>query len=88
MQAADGLHLLLCRLHRLIQIGAVAVQAAVHAIPQVLFQLGGHHVHGRHGCANQRQKVLDLVALLEIGNEAAAPAETFGRIAALLKQRI
>ena len=38
------------------------------------------------GRADAREQLLDVVALLEIGNEAAAPAETFGRIAALLKQ--
>ena len=39
------------------------------------------------GRADAREQLLDVVALLEIGDEAAAPAETFGRIAALLKQR-
>ena len=71
LELPDRFQLFLGRLHRLVQIGAVAVEAAVNAVAQVLFQLGGHDAHGGHGRTDQRQEVLDLVALLEVGDEAA-----------------
>ena len=60
------------------RISAVAVEAAVNAVALVLFQLGGHDAHGGHGRTDQRQEVLDLVALLEIGDEAAVAGHALG----------
>ncbi|CAN4048756.1 DUF3848 domain-containing protein, partial [Dysosmobacter welbionis] len=43
---------------------------------------------GGHGRTDQRQEVLDLVALLEVGDEAAVAGHALGGIAALPQQHL
>lgn len=74
------------RQNRLVQIGAVAVEAAVDAVAQILFHFGRHDIHGRHRRADKGEKILDLVALLEVGHKAAVAGDALGRIAALPQQ--
>ena len=86
LQYPDGLQLLLGGLHNFIQIGAVAVQAPVDAVSEILLQLCAHDGHGRHRRADEGQEILNVLALLEVGDVAAAPGDALGGEAALFQQ--
>ena len=85
-QMTDGLNLLLGRLHRLVQVGCVAVHPAVHAAHHRLLRLGVHHAHGGQRRADGRQKVLDGLALFEIGDVIGLAGGLLGRKAGLHQQ--
>ena len=73
-----GRQLLLGGVHHLGGVGIVAVAAAVDLIFQFLLQLGLHDPHGGQGCAQEGEKVLNGVALLEIQHTAATPLRQLG----------
>ena len=78
LQPPDGLQLGLGGLHHLVQVGGVAVHPPVHAPPQILLQLGVHHLHGGQGGAHGGEKVLDGLALLEVDDRIALPPGVLG----------
>ena len=86
LQAADGCQLLLGRVHSLAQVGGLAVDPAVDSVAQILLHLGLHDPHGADRRAQRCQKILNLVALLEIEHVAPGPADGFRGEAHLLHQ--
>ena len=82
----DGLHLEQGGVHRLVQIGRVAVHPAVHAPPQMLLQLGVHDLHGGQRGPDGRQKVRDGLAGLKIGDIVGLPGGLLGLEAGLGQQ--
>ena len=86
LQPADGRQLLLRRVHGLAQVGCLAVHPAVDAVAKILLHLGLHDSHGAHRRAQCGEKILDLIALLEIEHMAPRPGDTLGRKAHLLHE--
>lgn len=64
--------------HHLGGVGVVAVAPAVDLVFQFFLQLGLHNPHGGYRSAQQREKILNGVALLEIQHTAAAPIHKLG----------
>ena len=86
LELSDGVQLDLGGFHGFVQVGAVAVEAAVDAVAEVLFQLGGHDGDGGGGGPDEGEEVGDLVALLEVGDAASVAGDVFGGEAALAEK--
>ena len=66
VQPTDGLNLVLGRVHRLLQIGHIAVGPAVDAVAQILFHLGVHDLHGGQRRPQGGQKIGNGLAALQV----------------------
>ena len=64
--------------NRALHVGAVAVDPAVDAPPQIPLQLGSHHLHSGHRRADGSQEIFNMVRLLEVGDIVPLPRGLLG----------